>query len=150
MRIKDFKRICSKTEHGIDKFLKLDNSEGKHWEQSKYAPVISSLKVKKYDVEKAIDVALANVTKMCKILSSLNNARILFSDTGVVDITKQKNYYSLRNDLDIQETRYMKQRTEKWHTLRKEGLVTGSTCNNAAGLGKLKDQQAHFDKSVLW
>ena len=45
--------------------------------------------------------------------------------------------------------RYIKQRLTEWFDIRKESVVTGSTCNKALGLGKLKQQQAHFSKVIL-
>lgn len=50
MRIKDLRELLLGFNFRIQKFLKLGESS-KDWRKSRYAPVISTLKVAKYDIE---------------------------------------------------------------------------------------------------
>ena len=43
----------------------------------------------------------------------------------------------------------VKQRSKEWFDLRKKLKLTGSTCYNALGMGKLKDQTDHYKEFVL-
>lgn len=57
-RIKDLRLVIVRLQLGIEKFTNLGDQYSKHWSKSRYAPVISSLKVSKYDAEQAIESAL--------------------------------------------------------------------------------------------
>jgi len=41
----------------------------------------------------------------------------------------QCNYYPLNEHYITENSRYIKQRTDKWMDIRNEALITGSTCN---------------------
>ena len=43
----------------------------------------------------------------------------------------------------------VKQRSKEWFNLRKKLKLTGSTCYNALGMGKLKDQTDHYKEFIL-
>ena len=147
-RIKDLRDVSLKLNFGIQKFVKLGEVTG-DWRKSKYAPVVSSLKVGKYDIDQAIGKGLTLVNELGHISSTLNGAQNHYSKSGDVDMTHQLNYHQLYQNYQTQDSRYVKQRTDQWFTFRSEALVTGSTCNNALGLGRLKQQQSHYDKVVL-
>ncbi|XP_053404619.1 uncharacterized protein LOC128558653 [Mercenaria mercenaria] len=149
LRLKDLREVALKVSQGLSKFLKLACCENGDWKKSRYAPVISSLKVKKYDVNLAIETGLHLVNELGAQLVKLNGTEHLYSKSGTVNMSNQGNYHDLEENSNVQDTRYIKQRTEQWHAVRRKALVTGSTCNTALGLGKLKDQQSHFDKFVL-
>ena len=51
MRIKDLRELLLVLSFRIQKFLKLGESSG-DWRKSRYAPVIDTLKVAKYDTER--------------------------------------------------------------------------------------------------
>ena len=52
-------------------------------------------------------------------------------------------------DLDAPEnTDLIKQRTEKWFTIRKKAKITGSTLYNALGLSSLADLKQHHYQFV--
>ena len=55
---------------------------------------------------------------------------------------------SLNLDLD-ENTQYIKQGSDMWHSIRKKVRVTGSTLRNAIGLDTLAKQKDHFYEKVL-
>ena len=61
---------------------------------------------------------------------------------------EQQNFYQLNKHYDTNESRYIPQRTDSWHAIRNTAFVTGSTCHKALGLGKLREQQQHFDHVI--
>jgi hypothetical protein len=74
----------------------------------------------------------------------------------VVYFEKQSNYVCLRkldDQLDLDSTtdvaQFTKQRSERWHRLRDNSRVTGSTLFKALGFGTLKEQQEHYEKVFL-
>lgn len=64
----------------------------------------------------------------------------------IQNVTEQENYHQLKSNLQVDETRFIKQRSDIWLTIRKDSMVTGSTCNKALGLETLKQQQLHYLK----
>ncbi|XP_060583246.1 uncharacterized protein LOC132739551 [Ruditapes philippinarum] len=72
----------------------------------------------------------------------------MFAANGIVDMDEQENFHQLKTNVSSNDSRHVKQKSEKWFEIRSKAMVTGSTCNTALGLGLLKEQQAHFDKVV--
>ena len=73
-------------------------------------------------------------------LSEQNNAfALLHPDVAIM---------SLNLDLD-ENTQYIKQGSDMWHSIRKKARVTGSTLRNAIGLDTLAKQKDHFYEKVL-
>ena len=148
-RLKDLREARLKVDQVMNKLFKMGEVENSNWKTSRYAPAISSLKVSKYDIDQGIKTALELNNSLCNILASLNNKKELYSESGFVDVQQQQNYYHLRENTNSTDPRLVKQRSKVWHDLRNTALVTGSTCNKAVGLGKLKEQQSHFDNVIL-
>lgn len=69
LRIKDLRELLLQLNFGIQKFVKLSDNTG-DWRKSRYAPVISSLKVGKYDTEQAIEkgLTITNNLDYCVLL----------------------------------------------------------------------------------
>ena len=147
LRVKDLRYVLLRLNQGIQKFLKLGESTG-DWRKSRYAPVIGCLKVAKYDTEQAILNAMHLLNDICLVCAKVNKTQNLYCYASEVSLSSQGNYHELRPNNDPSDTTHVKQRTDPWHSIRKEALVTGSTCNVALGLGQLKQQQAHFDKVI--
>ena len=148
MRIKDLRELLLGFNFRIQKFLKLRESS-EDWHKSRYAPVISTLKVAKYDIEQETDKGLNIINELGHLSVALNGADKHCSVSGQVDLEEQHNYHELRSRFQSENPRYIKQRSAEWFDKSKEYVVTGSTCNKALGLGKLKQQQAHFSKVIL-
>jgi hypothetical protein len=72
-----------------------------------------------------------------------------FCKSDVNVMTEQGNFYQLDPDNLTEDSRLTPQMTDKWFEIRKEAMVTGSTCHKAVGLGKLKEQQEHFASPLL-
>ena len=147
-RIRNLREVVLKLSQGLERFMKMGESENGDWKKSRYAALIRTLKVNKFDANEAIENALRLISNICLCMEVLNEKQFLYSESGRVDMSRQDNYHQLNEISRSQHTRFVKQRSEKWHKIRKKAMVTGSTCNKALGLGKLKEQQAHFDKIV--
>jgi hypothetical protein len=63
-------------------------------------------------------------------------------------MSEQDNFFQLNTDHSTDDSRLMPQRTDAWFATRGKAMVTGSTCQKAVGLGKLKEQQEHYDHVV--
>ena len=48
----------------------------------------------------------------------------------------------------ITYSKFIKQRTQNWHNMRKECKVTGSTLGRSIGLNTVKAQKEHFDRVI--
>ena len=85
--IKDLRHVLIGINSGRDKFLTLSGSSGSNLEKSKFAPVISSLKVAKYDVTQAISSGLRLTNEVCYNCALSNECEHLYSFSGIVDLT---------------------------------------------------------------
>jgi len=118
MRIKDLRELLLRLNFGIQKFLKLGESSG-DLRKSRYAPVISTLKVAKYDTEQAIDKGLNIVNELRHLSAALNGDDKHYSVSGQVDLEEQQNYHELRSGFQSDNPRYTKQRSTEWFDIRK-------------------------------
>ncbi|KAH3776260.1 hypothetical protein DPMN_177680 [Dreissena polymorpha] len=128
--------------------MNLGDCMSKHWTKSKYAPVISSLKVATYDIDSSIEDALRLINEICSFCATFNGQEDMYEAKGVVDMEMQENFHQLKTNVPSNDSRHVKQKSEEWFEIRSKAKVTGSTCNTALGLGLLKQQQAHFDKVI--
>jgi hypothetical protein len=143
LKNKALRERATSLEQAENKFKKLG---GDDWKSSKYYPVICSIRVSKTEIKSQISESLQIANEIASFCSIFNNTQSLFCRSDSVDIQKQTNLNQLNKEYATDETRYICQRTEKWFQIRKSAMVTGSTCNTAVGLGKLKDQQSHVDR----
>lgn len=88
------------------------------------------------------------------VIAALNGVPRLYTETKIIYLGEQENYVCLNGQTfpDGTESRYVKQRTERWHDIRKTAKVIGSTAHAALGLDTLKRQKEHFDYAiyVMW
>ena len=126
---------------------RLKSSVEGDWRKSKYVFVISGLVTYVYDIRSCIKNLLASVDQICQIICEINGST--FIKVGSVNMSAQANYLHLKdNKIDSdndEELRFLKQRSDKWHAIRNDAVITGSTMNDALGLSTLKKQQEHFD-----
>ena len=118
MRIKDLRELQFGFNFRIQKFLKLGESS-EDWRKSRYAPVINTLKVAKYDIEQAIDKGLNIVNELGHLSAALNGVDKHYYVSGKVDLEKQHNYHELRSGFQSDNPRYIKQRSTEWFDIRK-------------------------------
>ena len=121
---------------------------GDNWRKSKFFPLIASLRVNKMDVNQNISDGLQLSKKISILGAEVNGVGNLSSDGNSVILSKQDNYIPIVHPTQ-DDTRKVKQGSEEWQQLRQKAKVTGSTCNRAVGLSKLKDQAAHYDRVIL-
>ena len=110
------------------------------------------LKTYIYQSTNALKDGVDSINRLCKIIAHLQESSYDFQTNTSIDLDSQRNYASLlqpsevRNTLNIPPeeqipSHYIKQRTEEWHELRGQFLVTGSTVSRAIGLESLKEQK---------
>lgn len=128
------------------KFIKLGGSD---WMTSRFYPVICSVRVNRSEIKSSIEESLLLSDKLGYFCATLNGNQHDFHKGDSVGLEILQNYIQLNENFVSADSRHIRQRTEKWHGIRQSARVTGSTCFNALGLGKLKDQQKHYDKVVL-
>lgn len=134
-----------KKKNGLATVLKLS---GENWRQTKYAYGVSSLKTAIFRIKECISKCLQTIDNLGKICAEINGVSHLYKQGSKVDLNEQENYVCIKkmlNNTTDESTRYIKQRTQAWHTIRNRAKVTGSTMHTALGLGTLKTQQQHFD-----
>lgn len=129
-----------------NKFKKLGGAD---WMTSRFYPVICSVRVCRSEIKSAVEESLVLADKLGYYSATLNEKQRDFHEGKLVTLDKIENYVQLNENFNSNNSRHVKQRTERWHEIRNTARVTGSTCYNALGLGKLKDQQKHYDKVIL-
>ncbi|KAK3085496.1 hypothetical protein FSP39_004241 [Pinctada imbricata] len=147
-RIQKCRDLKNRQEYGLQKFLNLG---GTNWRDSKYVYAISSLQASLYQIRQFIKNALDEISNICRILSGLKSPLCEFESQVVVDATFKTNMLRLIDNQIIPgptEPRFIKQRSDYWHKIRKSSRVTGSSIYNAIGLRGLKQQQAHYDEHI--
>lgn len=148
-RVSDLRISLVKVNLSIEKFKTLGDQIAKTWTKSKYVPLISSLKVSKYEMERSVEQALCFINQFCYLCATLNGKQSDYCLDGKLDISTHPKYHQLKSNISSADLRYVKQKSDLWFEERKKAKVSESSCNIALGLGKLKQQQAHFDKVVL-
>ncbi|CAC5401579.1 unnamed protein product [Mytilus coruscus] len=98
---------------------------------------------RKTQLEEQINI-LNEITNflLSKTASDIIGTQSHYVTESTVDISYQENHVSLmENDESVStlEPRYLKQRSDVWHILRKSTRVTGSTLHSALGLRGLKE-----------
>ena len=119
---------------------------GECWRETKYNYGISGLKTYIYRIRQCVQHSLDTIDALWEICAELSGIKSLYTQGKIVDLTFQSNYYCLLciNNCN-NESRKIKQLSEKWFELCKEAKVTGSTLHRAIGLGTLKEAQANFE-----
>lgn len=128
---------------------KLKSMGGIKWMTSRYYPAICSVRVGRSSIINQIEKSLNLTNKLAFYVATLNERQIDYETSDRLDIDELANYFTLNENYEARDTRHIKQRTSAWMAIRKDAMVTGSTCNAALGLGKLKEQQSHYDQVVL-
>lgn len=144
-RIKDLRTSKLSLERSITKFKAM---AGEDWRKSRFQIVISLLITTKYDTENYISEALQINLQLGYYLSTLHDVQHLYSLDSRVHLSDQGNYFELKSDLETNDSRFVKQKSDQWFQLRNRAQVTGSTVYRALGLDSLKAQQQHFDKVI--
>ena len=134
----NIRTIQSKKEYARKKFIE---SGGDDWHKSKYVYVISALNAYLYEIDSYLTKHMAILDDICYGLSVLSGSTDKYQTGDLVHFPSQSNYVELRDDQGMMEPRFIKQRSERWHSIRKEAMVTGSTIYQALGLDGLKSQR---------
>lgn len=127
------------------KFRKLGEPD---WKTSKFYPVICSIRVSRNEIKTQIADSLHIVDDLAFFGATMQGYQMIYCRSNTVDIARQENLYRLNESYETSDSKYICQRTDKWFEMRQKAKVTGSTCNAAAGLGKLKEEQQQHINNV--
>ena len=123
------------------------------WQDSKLAPALSFMKTQVIKSKACIRKMIQCVDTFGKHIAVLNGVGEYYRQ-GIaieVDLGRQGNYMCLRElsehntDAPLDPS-IIKQRSQDWHDLRNNAVITGSSFHRALGISKLKDQKEHYDK----
>ena len=122
---------------------------GDNWKSSKFHFVINSLETLLLRMENCLSDLMAIVKQLCHLCAICNDSDNNFAHGNSVDMGTQLNFVELKAPEEVKtgltpET--TKQRSDKWHELRKEVKLTGSSLHRGLGLDGLKRQKEHFNK----
>jgi hypothetical protein len=149
-RIKELREQIVKRETSVRNLTKQIEGD---WRSCKVAPAISFNKTKILQCHSCIRDLLHSIDNLGFLVACINGTEesYIFGQKEV-QLSEQKNYLCLREidgvmtETSDVEPAHIKQRSHRWHDLRKKGRVSGSTLFKALGLENLKQQQEHFDK----
>ncbi|CAC5409745.1 unnamed protein product [Mytilus coruscus] len=149
-RIKDLRALLQKQKFALNKFFK---DAGDDWRNSKYVFAISSIQTMIYQIKSVIKRLLSVNDCLLEKRSDLYANKNAFAKRDTIDTYSQVNWITLKDpeslpDSAINNSRFIKQRTDQWIEMRKKFKLTGSTLYEGIGLDTLKNQQRHFDKVV--
>ena len=100
---------------------------------------------RKRDKKNKIADSLRIVDDLAFVGVTMQGFQMTCCRSNTVNIAKQENLYRLNESYETSDSKYICQKTDKWFEMRQKANITGSTCNAAAGLGKLKEQQKHIN-----
>ena len=145
-RIKDLRMLKVNKMTALQKLQ--DQVQG-DWRSSSFSIVISSLRTSIYQIENCIEDMLNINEKLCRYAAiTSGNMPLANPTTDVIDLQHQENYVCIGNTVDMNNTtksELIKQKSESWHKIRDNTLVTGSAINKAIGLDGLKKQKYYLD-----
>ena len=143
--IKELRHVVLRQTMGMNKFLK---DAGLDWRKSKYLHAISSMQVNIFQSKQCIGNLLECNKSLLQMISKIHGTQHVFCQESSVDISQQSNFVQIVEDTNdnIENIRFIKQRSRQWHALRSKFRITGSTLYVALGLETLSKQQAHVDK----
>ncbi|XP_076094128.1 uncharacterized protein LOC143064860 [Mytilus galloprovincialis] len=149
-RLKDLRKLLVSQQLALRKFRQ---EAGDNWRSSRFVYAISSVQASIYQLKAIVKRLLDANNCLLKEGSNLVDSCGVFVVGNELDVYAQNNMVTLKEPEDLPEQftddiRYIKQRTEKWFTKRKNFKLTGSKLYEGLGLDTLKGLQKHFDKVV--
>ena len=121
----------------------------------RYGMAISKCKTFLYRSYLWVNKSLACVNDICELLAHIQCNASCLKTKGHVVLTERSNFRLLLPPADVEQslvlqnnTRFVKQRSTEWFTLRQHAFVMGSTAFNALGLRSGKALQEHLDEFV--
>ena len=141
----DIRELKAKKEFAKSKFIERG---GEDWRNGKFIYVISALHAHLYDIDSFLNMYMGILDDLIRCIADINGATSEFAPCEEVNLNDKDNYIPLPQENDSQNPRFVKQRSEEWHKIRREALITGSTIYKALGLDTLKAQREHFDNVV--
>ena len=151
LRIKDIREIIDKCRKTELKYTKADLENPKYRMKHQYS--IQGAQYLSDNCKAIIKRALQLNKELSQCCAQINGTGNCINFSGIVDFSKQPNIRTLLPPETISDffdsvdnTIFVKQRSEVWFRIREMCHVTGSTLNNAIGYGTLQQQKDHFDQ----
>ena len=124
------------------------------WRLSRYGFAISGIRTKIFEIDSCTSITLRSIDTLCKASSVLSGTIQQFSFSDTVQLGFQKNYACLKGITeremvgsadDNSVLSIVSQRSPAWFSVRKNAVLTGSTCFKALGFDGLKSQKNHYE-----
>lgn len=122
----------------------------------RYQYAISACKTYLYSMYLWMENAVKVIGQLCLCNAMIQGNAQQFNMERTCDLASADNIRILHSPDILHETlkcaissMYVKQRSQEWHRLRRNAVVTGSTAYAALGLRSLADMEAHFDEFVF-
>ena len=151
LRIKDIREIIDKCKKTELKYKKADLENPKYRMKHQYS--IQGAQYLSDNCKAIIKRALQLNKELSECCAKINGTGHCINHSGIVEFSKQPNIKTLLPPETISDffdsvdnTIFVKQRSEVWFRIRDMCHVTGSTLHNAIGYGTLQQQKDHFDQ----
>lgn len=119
---------------------------GQDWQKGKYIYVVSAIDALLHDIDIFVTTAL-NVLEQIRLgIIALKNSGQYYCVADCLNLNSCENYKPLQASLENTDTRYIKQGSLEWHSVRNQAKITGSTAFKALGLDGLKKLREHFER----
>ena len=124
------------------------------WRLSRYGFAISGIRTKIFEIDSCTSNTLHSIDMLSKACSVLSGTVEQFGFSDTVQLGFQENFACLKGitepemigsvgDNSVLST--ISQRSDAWFSVRKEAVLTGSTCYKALGFDGLKAQKKHYE-----
>ncbi|XP_060581747.1 uncharacterized protein LOC132738297 [Ruditapes philippinarum] len=141
--------VRNKKEYARSQFVERG---GKDWRQSKFVYVISIIDAFLHDIDKFLELTRDILGHIRQVLVYLQESDVFYVTSSSVCLELHDKFVPLVEDHtqtnQSEDTRKIKQRSQRWHEIRNTAFITGSTIYQSIGLDGLKRQRQHFDKVV--
>ena len=125
----------------------IDRGGNTEWRTSKYSYAISAVIAFIYEIDQYIKKAGCVMEDICRYLFILNEAKYVIDEN--VNINTDDRYIEIDQQIGPEaSSRFVKQKSAKWISLRELARVTGSTIYKAVGCDGLGKQKDHFEKVI--
>ena len=138
----EIRELRRKKEFAKSKFIERG---GEDCRNGKFIYVISALHAHLYDIDCFLNKYMETLMELIRCIADINDTETEFALSEEINLNEKENYVPLPDDTDSHNPHFVKQRSEEWHRIRREALITGSTIYKALGLDTLKAQKEHFD-----
>ena len=117
------------------------------WRTSKYSYAISAVIAFIYEIDQYVKKAGSVTDDICRYIAFLNESLYVIDNN--VNINDDDRYIPIDQQIGPEgSSRFLKQKSNEWFSLRELARITGSTIHKAVGCDGLSKQKDHFEKVI--